>query len=82
MVEYIYYKIAAGNSIRSQLGVSLKGNRYGTEKACGTEKASGTARPACTKSHLAGHSPPDSKASRRVGPANVHSAQNSLTVYK
>ncbi len=62
-VVYIYYVTADGNSISSQLGSSCQGNRYGTEKA------GGTARLSRTKSHLRRHSPPDSQAGRRVGPA-------------
>jgi hypothetical protein len=46
---------------RDETGLVCQGNRYGKEKA------GGTARPWRTKSHLPGHSPPASQASRRVG---------------
>ncbi len=49
-----FHQLAAGQ---------LQGNRYGKEKV------GDTARPPRTKSHLPGHSPPASKAGRRVGPA-------------
>ncbi len=52
LCSYIYYILAAGNSISSQLG-----NQYGMEKAGG---------PSHTKSRLPGHSPPASQAGRRV----------------
>ncbi len=63
MVVYIYYTIADGNSIISQLGSTRQGNRYGTKTA------GGTARPSRTKSHLPGHSPSDGQAGRRIRPA-------------
>ncbi len=48
LIVYIFYIIAAGNSISSQLGGPCQGNRYGWEKA------GGTARPSCTKPTPAG----------------------------
>ncbi len=58
MVVYIYYVTAARNSVRSQLGSSCQGNRYGTEKAGALAR---------TKSHLPGHSPPASMAAALLG---------------
>jgi hypothetical protein len=65
MVVCIYYITSAGNSIILQLGSSCHDNRYSTEKA------GGTAHPSHSKSHLPVHSPPASKAGRRVGPSSI-----------
>ncbi len=59
--EYIYYITAAFQL--AAVGSSCQGYRYGTEKA------SSTARSSRTKKHLPGHSPPASRAGRRVEPA-------------
>ncbi len=63
MVAYIYYIKAAGNSIISQLGAA-------SVRATGVVwRRQAVACPSRTKSHLPGHYPPASQASRRVGPA-------------
>jgi hypothetical protein len=58
-------------TIKQQLEIPSARSWAAPVRATGTvqKKAGGTACPSRTKSHQSGHSPPASKAGRRVGPA-------------